>query len=846
MWRATIKGLLAHKLRLGLTALAIVLGVGMVSGTYILTDTLNHAFDNLFSEVNRGVAVAVSAEAKFKAVGPGGQNAGSARRIPDTLLPAVRAVPGVRVAEGVVQGYAQLVGKDGKAIQTGGAPTLGFSWSSDAALNPLELREGSPPRGPGEIVIDAGTAKDHGFHVGDAATVLLQGPPLHARVVGIVGFGSNDNLLGATLVSMDLAEAQRAFDSVGTFDAIEVAADEGVSPAVLRQRIQAVLPHGVQAKTGTQSAAESSNDIKDQLKFFNVLLLVFAGVALFVGAFLIFNTFSILVAQRTRELALLRALGATPGQVRRSVMAEGLVVGLAASLVGLGLGFVLAIGLHAAFSLFGLKLPTTTLQFLPRTVVVSVLVGVLTTWISSIMPAFRASRVPPVAAMRETGPAEYAHSRRRTIVGGLLTAAGVALLLVGLFGGGGISTVGLGVGGVFWGVSVLSPIFVRPVAGAIGAPVERLAGVSGKLGRENTLRNPRRTAATASALMIGLALVGFVGVFAASIKSSTDQILEETLRADYIVSTSQGEGFSQGVADRLRGDPVFGTVAEFRQGVFGLEGATQFLTAVDPAALPTVTRVTMVSGSLDALQAGDMLVSKGEADTRGLEVGDRVHARFASSGARTFRVGGIFDTNQLLGRFVVSLAVHDANYTQHLDTFVLATRAPGVGPLVAEPALKAAKKEFPNVRLEDQAQFRKSSADQVNQLLGLIFVLLGLALIIAFVGIVNTLALSVFERTREIGLLRAVGMSRRQVRTMVRWEGVMIVVYGALIGLLIGVFFGWAMTRALRDQGIVAFSIPVGQLVVYLVVAAVFGVLAALWPAWRASRLDVLRAVTVE
>ena len=846
MWRATIKSLLAHKFRLGLTGVAVVLGVGMVCGTYILTDTMDRAFDSLFSQVNSGVAVEVSGVQKFKANVPGGETAGPAERVPETLLPRVRAVAGVRAADGGVTGYAQLVDQDGKAIETNGPPTLGVSWSDDPVLNPLVLREGRPPRGPGEIAIDAATAADNAFAVGDRTRVLLQGPSMQARIVGIFGFGSSDNLLGATLTAFDLRTAQRAFDAVGSFDAIEVAADPGVTPIELRNRIQAVLPRGVQAKTGAQAAADNSADIKNALGFFNVILLVFAGIALFVGAFGIFNTFSILVGQRTRELAMLRALGATPGQVRRSVMGEALVVGVVASAIGLGVGFLLAAGLKALLSAFGLDLPTTSLQFLPRTAIVAALVGVVTTLVSSVVPAFRASRVPPVAAMRETGPAEYTRSRRRSIVGGAVTAAGVALLMVGLFGDGGISLVGLGVAGTFLGITILSPLAVRPVAGALGSPLRRL-GIAGKLGRENALRNPGRTASTAAALMIGLALVGLVSVFTESAKASTTKILEQTLRADYIVSTSQFTGFSQDVAGRLRQDPAFATVSEFRQGIFGLEGGgTQFLSGVDPATVTGVMRVELLSGDLGSLARGELFVAKEEADLRGYAVGDTVTLKFSRTGPQTLRIGAVYDTNQLLGRYVVSLDVYDRNFTEHLDQVVLARRAPGVGAAEATRSIDRVGTAFPNVRIQDQSEFRKSQADQLNQLLGLVTALLGLAIVIAFIGIGNTLALSVLERTREIGLLRAVGMSRRQTRSMVRWESVMIVVFGAVLGTVIGVFFGWAMTRALRDQGLIAFAVPGGQLLVFLLIATLFGVIAAVAPAWRASRLDVLRAVTVE
>ncbi|HJP65966.1 MAG TPA: FtsX-like permease family protein [Actinomycetota bacterium] len=843
MWRATLKGLLAHKVRLGLTALSIVLGVGFVSGTYLLTDTMNRAFDDLFRTINKGVAVQVEGVSKFEATGPGGENAGTAERVPNSLVAVIKKVPGVRTAEGTLTGYAEVVGKDGKAVTTGGAPTLGVSAIRDRQLSAATPRAGRQPERSGEIGIDAQTARKHHLGIGDRVTVLLQGPSMKATIVGIFGLGSADNLGGATLTVFDPQTAQKALNGGGKWDTINVAADAGVSPSGLRDRIQRALPKGFEAKTGEEAAQASSDDIKKALSFFNIALLVFAFVALFVGSFLIFNTFSILIAQRTRELALLRALGATARQVRRSVLTESGIVGAAASAVGLGFGFLIAIGLQGLLRAFGIELPSTSIQLLPRTVIAAFVVGIGTTLVASIMPAVRASRVPPVAAMRDTTPAEYTRSRRRTAAGLLVTALGIAALLLGLFAGRGAAMVGLGAAVVFLGVAVLSPLVARPFARVLGAP---LRGVARKLGRENAMRNPRRTASTAAALMIGLGLVSFVAIFAASIKVSTARALEQTLRADYIVTSPQFTGFSQDVAGRLRTSGKFGAVEEFRMGLFGFQGRTQQLQGVDPAVLLLVANVPMQAGSVADLKLGDVLVYRQTAESNHWHVGSEIPAQFARTGKQTLRVIGIYTDNRLLGNYLVSLDTYRRNFTEQLDFVVLAKTAPGVSQATAKAAVSRVAKEFPNVKLEDQAQFRKSQSDQINQLLGLITALLFLAIGIAFVGIWNTLSLSIFERTHEIGLMRAVGMARRQIRTMIRWEAVIIAVFGAALGAAVGIFFGWAMVHALKSQGITALSVPGGQLITYIAIAGLLGVAAAAVPARSAARLDILRAIASE
>ena len=849
MWRATFKGILAHKLRLLLTALAVVLGVGFVAGTYILTDTMNSAFDGLFQQIDSGTAVEVTGVPNFTASGPGGQAAGSAQRVPASLVPVIQGVPGVRVAEGNIGGYAQLIDKHGKAITTGGAPTLGTSWTSDSEMNPLTIRQGRAPERSGEIAIDAGTATKYGFHVGDRAKVLLQDSSMEATIVGIVGFGKTDNLLGATLVAFDTATAETAFNARDAFDAIQVAAAPGVSSVQLRDRIQQVLPKAFQAKTGQETATANTNDIKKALSFLTVALLVFADISLFVGAFIIYNTFSILVAQRTRELALLRALGASRSQVRRVVLAEAAVVGVVASVLGLGFGFLIAVGLQALLKAFGIDLPTTTLVVLPRTLVVAVAIGLGTTIVSSIAPASRASKVAPMAALRDAQPTYATFSTRRTILGTLVTLGGAAALFLGLFGSTskGALLVGLGAAVVFLGVAVLSPLFARPLAGALGAPLSKLSGISGKLARENAMRNPKRTASTAAALMIGLGLVAFVSIFAASVKTSTNDALEETLKADYVMTSSSFTGFSQGAAKELAAQSAFGAVSEVRQGIMGYKGKSQQVGAVDPSTITQVTQVSMVSGSVSALSTDNgLMVWQQTATSNGWKVGDTVPVEFNRTGKLDLRIVGIYSDNRLLGNYVISLETYDRNFTEQLDTFVLATTAPSVNPAESKATAAKVARAFPNLKLQDQAAFRKSQASQIDQLLGLVTALLGLAILIALFGIVNTLALSIFERTREIGLLRAVGMARRQVRTMIRWESVIIAVFGAVLGIAVGVFFGWAMVQALKDQGITSLTIPGGQLLIYVVVAGVAGVLAAIWPARRAARLNVLDAIASE
>ncbi|MGH2735405.1 MAG: ABC transporter permease, partial [Actinomycetota bacterium] len=575
-------------------------------------------------------------------------------------------------------------------------------------------------------------------------------------------------------------------------------------------------------------------------------------IALFVGAFIIFNTFSIVVAQRTREFGLLRAMGATGSQILRAVVIESAIVGVVASLIGLGAGALIAVGLQNLLRAFGSDLPSTTLQFQPRTIVVAMLVGVGVTMLASIAPARRAARISPMAALREASPQTTRWSRRRMFAGGGLTAAGIGLLALGLFGdpGNPAAIVGLGAAVVFFGVASLSPLFAGPLARAIGAPMTRLFHMPGKLARNNADRNPKRTASTAAALMIGLALISMVGILAATIKASTTAIIDENLKADFIISNTGTAGpvpFSPEIARDLAQKPELAAVSPLRYKEFRFEGRQQFIGGVDPATIGEVTDLGVEQGAVEDISDGGLLIADAVASDEGLEVGDTVEVNLSTTGIQEMTVDGIFANVEIVGPpFLVSLETWAQNFDDELDTTVYAVAAEGVSTSEARTAVEATTADFPNVDVENQAEFRDKQAASIDQLLGLITALLSLALLIGVLGITNTLALSVFERTRELGLLRAVGMSRRQARAMVRWEAVIIAIIGALLGLAVGTFFGWALVQALADDGLSELAFPVGQLVTYVVLAGVAGVLAALPPARRAARLNVLQAISQE
>ncbi len=841
MWKVTVKGLLAHKLRLALTGLAIVLGVTFISGTLVLTDTLHNTFTTLFGHVYQNVDFEIRGTAAFD----NGSATASRKPVPQSILPTVRHLPGIAYAEGTVTGSAQFVAPDGKAVTTGGAPTLGFSFDPDQRLSALRLVSGVAPTTPDQVVMDEGTAQKYHFAVGDRVRILFVGPPQTFTISGLVKFGSADNLAGATLAAFDLPTAQRLFGLTGRYNAIDVLTNPGADKATVETSIAAVLPKGIEVVTGQTVANEQTSSIDQALSFFSTALLVFAFISLFVGAFTIFNTFSILVGQRTKELALLRIVGASRRQVFRSVLTEAALLGTVASLIGLGLGVLGAVGLEALLKAFGITLPTGPLVFEAHTVIAALVVGIGVTVVSAVSPARRAVRIPPVAALSEHQSRDDESSRRRIVLGTVIALVGIAALVVGLTKPA-IQLVGVGAVAVFVGIGMLAPIVARPIASVLGRPLARLLGISGKLGRENSMRSPRRTAQTSSALMVGLALVATIAVFGASLSKSATSSVDNAISADYIISNSGSgaTGISSSVAGTAARVPGVTAVSTVYSGQFEFRHSVSGLTAISANHLADTIILKMRSGTgAPSLAAGDLLIDTTTANSDHLSVGSKVPITFAQTGSSTVRIGGIYQPNSLLGSFVVSDDFFLANFTNPLPVAVLLRT--GTTGAVGK-SLAAGLAAYPNLQIQTRAQFEKSQQQQVNQLLGLVYALLALAVVIALIGIVNTLMLSVFERTHEIGLLRAVGMKRRQVRAMIRSESVILSLFGAIIGVVVGTALGIAFAASLKQQGITDIVVPVASLIVFLVLSALLGLGAATWPARRASKLDVLAAIAVE
>jgi putative ABC transport system permease protein len=836
MRKVTLKGLAAHKLRLVLTALAIVLGVTFVSGTFVLTDTLQNTFSTLFSSVYQKIDFQVRGTPQF-----GGDSANAVRNpIRASLLTTIRGIPGVQAAQGEVEGYAQFVARDGKAIQTGGAPTLGLAFDPDSQLSNLRIATGRAPSSASDVVMDAGTAQKYHFTVGQSVRILFNGFSRTFTISGIAQFGTADNLAGSTLAAFTIPTAQQLMGEIGQFDDINVVTSPGASKAAVQRDIAKVLPAGVEVITGQTLVNENTSSVNQALSFFSTALLVFAFISLFVGAFTIYNTFSIIVGQRTRELALLRIVGASRRQVFRSVLAEAAIVGFISSVIGLGLGVLAAIGLKALIKGFGVTLPSGSLVFEPRTVVVGLAVGVGVTVLSAIGPARNAVRIAPIAALSDQPPGEDASLRRRFVWGAAVAVAGLALLGIGLvkpF----ILAVGVGAVGIFIGVAMLSPAVARPLSSVIGRPLARVSGISGRLGRENSMRSPRRTAQTASALMVGLALVAAMAAFGASLSRSATSSVDDAISANLIVTTGNGGGaFSNAQVAKAAAVPGVTESTAVYGGQFEIRGVLASLTAVATQHLSSTTILRMTAGSATALSQSQLLIDSNTAKQDHLFVGDTVPVKFARTGAGTMTVGGIFNANALIGKYLVSAAFFISHFRAPLPAAILLRTG---GSAATTRAVTNVLASDPNAQVQTKAQFEQTQVASVNQLLGLVYALLALAVIIALIGIVNTLMLSVFERTREIGLLRAVGMKRRQVRTMIRSEAVILAIFGAIIGIIIGTGMGLALVSSLRQQGITATVVPGSSLVIFLVLAAVLGLVAATWPARRAAKLDVLAAI---
>lgn len=857
MWRVIVRGLVAKKLRLVLTSLAIVIGVAFMAGTFVLTDTLAHVFDNLFAHTTKGVDAVVRAKEPFEAADHQGGGEQTRPPVPDALVDVVAGVPGVERAQGNLLGYALVIGEDGEAVQHQ-APTFGLPWyPRGASVNrSLRLIRGRQPRAPDEVALDLATFEDGGFSVGERVRVsFLTVPPQEFELTGVFLFGGKrDALAGATLAAFEPSTAQRLMNRVGQWDLVEVRAEPGVSQTEVRDRIRTALrAQGLagdyESITGEELAKEQSDEIQDALSFFNTFLLIFASVSLFVGAFVIYNTFSITVAQRVRELGLLRAVGASHRQVVGSVLGEALAVGALSSVLGIVVGIAIVRPLEGLLGAFGIDLPGGSLQVLPRTVVVSFVVGTTVTLVSSLAPARRAAKVTPIAALRDQA-FDTSSGRRRYVWGLVALALAGAAFGYGLFGSASGGDAALFVGGgaffAFIGVAMTSPLLAAPVARLVTWPARRARRVTGTLACQNAERNPRRTASTASALMVGLALVTAIATMAASFKSTFRRAIEEQTTADFILSPTGFQPFSPEAAQQIRQRLPGSTVVEYRFGTIEVAGEATAVLGASPE-FPEMTDVGLRSGARTrAFAEGGVYVHVDEAQEKGYRVGDDLAVRFPD-GPGTLTIQGFFDDKQALptnGDYIVSLAEW-GHFTDPLDVYVGVLVPDGVSTAEAERVIDRIVARVGGIEADNKAGFVDRQLDQFDQILGLMYVLLLLAVIIALVGIVNTLALSIYERTREIGLLRAVGMSRVQLRRMVRGEALVVSSFGSLLGLALGLVFGFLIVAALADQG-VSLAVPVAQLVVFVVLAGLAGLLAGVPPARRAARLDVLRAVTTE
>ncbi len=840
--KLSLRNLLAHKLRFLMTTFAVVLGVAFVVGSFVLTDSLRAAIGGLLTDIGQGVDVVVQPKSDIDGMG-------SVGLLDPEIVDLVSEVEGVEYAEGAVTGNGiVVVDKDGEPLTTLGAPQLGVNWTDVDQLNPLQLVDGGPPEGPNEIAIDRSTAEDAKLEVGDETTVILPSGPREVTIAGVFSFGEANSLLGARLTAFDPDVALEAVGLDG-YAQVQVVAAEGVSTEELAERLAAVLPEGAEALTGEQSVQDSIDQTEQFVGIFQNALLGFAGVALFVSAFYINNTFAIVLGQRVREMALLRALGAGARQLRISVFLESLVIGLLASLLGivggLGVGSIIRAALEQV-----LDFPDQGLVIKPRTWLAAFLVGVVVTVLSAIAPARRASKVAPVEGMRE-GVLAHQSSTRRLIVGGLALAIGIALVALGLYSAeGGSQIFGmLAVGAllIFLGVAGVSPVIAVPVIRVLGAPMARFRGKPGALARSNAMRTPDRTARTAAALMIGLALVTTVYVVGDSFKTSFANSVRKSVRADYVITSDGGAGLHPATIKAVTELPQIAASSGARFDRLFFEGEAKDLVAMDAQVLPQVLDIEVVDGSLDDLEGDAIFIHEDVAEDEGLGVGDQVDVQFAAGGPQTVTVAGIHSDATYVGNFLIDIEKFTEVYPTNTDDFFLFLRsAEGVDEEDLRAAVDEATELLPPIKLETRAEFQASQEAQIDQLLAVVNALLGLALIIALLGIANTLALSVIERTREIGLLRAVGMTRKQTRRMIRYESILVAVFGAALGVIVGLLFGLAAAAAMPESVVNTISVPIGSLIVIVIVAGLFGVLAGWLPARRAAKLDVLRSLSME
>ena len=849
MFRFALKALRTRKLRSVLTGIAILLGTAMIAGTFILTDQVSGAFDDIFKKANEGTDVILTQKTAFdtqqQQPGP----------LPESLVATVQKVPGVARAEGQIGGLGALV-VNGKYVgPTTGAPPLVFSTPSER-FNSNTIVSGTFPAKHGDVAIDKGLADREKINVGQRVGLTTRVGQQPVTVSGIFKFGDANSIGGATLTAITLQDAQDWYDRKGQVSTILVAADSGVTPTDLASRVQAAVPANVLVETGTANATRQSGDINDNLGFLKQFLFVFAVIALLVGAFIIFNVFSITVAQRIRELAMLRTVGASRWQLLRSVLAEAFVIGLLASTVGVGVGVLFAKAITLLFDAAGFGLPTTGLQIKPRTVIVPILVGTIVTVLAAFIPGLRATRIPPIAALREGSTLPRTRwSRFSPYVGVLIAFLGIGGIAAGFASNGSVGQrtglIAVGALAVLIGVGMLIRFVIRPLARVLGWPLQKLAGNSGRLGRENAMRNTSRTATTAAALMIGVGLVVFISVFVAGLKSSFIDALDNTLTSDLIIIN---EGFTPlpvGAVNASRSAPGVASVLGVGFGEVRLEtGGTEQLSAVDPSQANALVKFDWQNGGSDQLlgQLGSdgAIVERDFAKTHDLTIGQGFGITTLDGKTARLRVLGEYRDPQLFTGFVVSNAAYDSLFVDRDVGVLLVKFAGGVSTATGKAAVATALKEgYPAAKVRTNSEYKDFVGKQINQILTIFYALLAFSIVISLFGVLITLLLAVYERTREIGMLRAIGTTRGQLRSMIFSESVITCAIGGLIGIAVGLLFGYLIARGLENEGI-QFSVPVGTIVVVFILAVVAGLIAALAPARRAAKLQPLEALHYE
>jgi len=850
VFKLTLKSLLARKIRLALTTFAVILGVSFVSGSFILADSLRSVFDKIAIEIAGPDWLQVRGVETIE------DDPFSRPTVTQSVVDQIRSTEGVYGAEGVIQGFPRISVGDELVKPLGGAPTLAFNFEQETAeLSGFETLEGSAP-GSSEAMVDIDTANKYDIAIGDTITIRSLQPAEDFQISGITRWGE-DNGGGAVFVLVNTETAQRLFNYPDSFLAVTVAAMPGVDERELADKLTRELPNGFEAVTSDVVAGEFSDQFDIFITIFQNALLVFAAVALIVSAFIINNTFAIVLGQRVRELGLLRAVGATGRQIRSSVLIEALLIGVIASVVGVfaGLGITWVIKALIDQAGDGSGLPDGPLVIAARTWIAASAVGIGITLLAAISPARKASSIPPIAALRDDLALWSGGGRRRTVIGLLLGIGGVVATVLGTTTDSGAGQqLGLLAAGallLFVSISLLSTLVAKPAAKILGWPMTRFARASGNLATQNASRNPRRTASTASALMVGLALVAMVLVVGTSFKKTFSSTLDSSLGADFFIDTDgrSSWGFSPQLVDEMNQIDGVAIAVGFRGGPgtaqMSVAGESKDVIGTQEEGLGRVIDISLIEGSYSGLANNGVLVHKDPAADLSLSIGDTVSATFPVSGPKELRVVGIFDDGSILGNWVIDMTTYENGFdpARQSDLFAAIELKEGTKVPEVRPQLDEVVINYPEAVLQDRTEYQETIEGRIDTLLVTVNALVGFAVIIAVLGIVNTLMLSVFERTREIGLLRAVGMTRRQTRRMIRWEAIIIAVFGGVLGILVGTLLGFIAVQAMPESFITDFGIPVGNFVFILIMCIVAGVLAAILPARRAARLNVLDAI---